>query len=729
MASRGLGTLTLDLAVRLGAFERGMDQAERKASKSLRAIESRAKAFGSALGKGLAVAATGAAAAFAGIVSITKSAIDNADAMRDLSIRTGVAVETLSAYGFAAKQTGTDVDTLGKGFKALSKNLTAALDEGGKEAKLFETLGISVKDAAGNLKSMEDVLPAIADRFKSLEDGAIKSALAQELFGKAGVDLTEFLNQGADGLQAYTDRARELGLVLDNETAAAADDFNDSLALLSGQVSGLGLSIARDMLPGLNQTTGALSDLIKNTGLASSISDVLNGVFSAGVSILAGYQNAVDRVSIAIGVLVESGRGAGEVLKNLATFGAADGGIGAGFKRQIAAFTEGQRQLDAVVAQQNKPRGAFAGVTSTVSSSADQKAQAESTGLKARLSAMYAGGGAGAGRAKAGGSARSGKTDAQRDAEQLIESGKRYLAQLKEQADTIGLVTEAEKARYELTIGSLVGVSAETAKAIEAEAKRLDLIHATNEATEERREDAKAQAEARADVDKYIEEMEFELSLLTLTNDQREREISLRQAGSAATVEQRERIAELNEQMSAQAEQADFMAEAQGNLTNAIFDFVTGAKSAKEAAGDFFDAMAEYITRMIAQKWAEKIVGLMFGENGQQQGGGGGGGAGVFASILGSLFGGGKASGGSVSGGRMYRVNENGPEMLSVSGRDYLMMGGSGGYVTPNNRLGGGGGVQQVNNFNYAAPYDARTESQKNSRLAFETRRASSRNG
>ena len=44
----------------------------------------------------------------------------------------------------------------------------------------------------------------------------------------------------------------------------------------------------------------------------------------------------------------------------------------------------------------------------------------------------------------------------------------------------------------------------------------------------------------------------------------------------------------------------------------------------------------------------------------------------------------GRASGGPVAAGALYQVNERGPELLSVNGRDYLMMGAQSGHVTPN---------------------------------------------
>lgn len=47
-----------------------------------------------------------------------------------------------------------------------------------------------------------------------------------------------------------------------------------------------------------------------------------------------------------------------------------------------------------------------------------------------------------------------------------------------------------------------------------------------------------------------------------------------------------------------------------------------------------------------------------------------------------------RAAGGSVDAGGLYEVNERGPELLSVGGRDYLMMGNQSGNVTPNHALG-----------------------------------------
>ena len=65
-------------------------------------------------------------------------------------------------------------------------------------------------------KSMDDTLP----------DGAEKTALAIELFGKSGADLIPFLNQGREGVGALTAELQDLGVQIggDGQRVAAMPD-------------------------------------------------------------------------------------------------------------------------------------------------------------------------------------------------------------------------------------------------------------------------------------------------------------------------------------------------------------------------------------------------------------------------------------------------------------------------------------------------------------------------
>lgn len=134
----------------------------------------------------------------------------------------------------------------------------------------------------------------------------------------------------------------------------------------------------------------------------------------------------------------------------------------------------------------------------------------------------------------------------------------------------------------------------------------------------------------------------------------------------------------------------------------------------EEGEGGIFSALKGFFSKI--GSWISNIFSSF-------SGGSVGGGGGFFSSIAG-LFSGGRANGGPVSAGRLYRVNENVPEMLSIGNQDYLMMGKQNGMVS--NAVGGG--MQQVNNFVIHGRIDRRTESQIAQDVGQRTQRALNRN-
>lgn len=111
--------------------------------------------------------------------------------------------------------------------------------------------------------------------------------------------------------------------------------------------------------------------------------------------------------------------------------------------------------------------------------------------------------------------------------------------------------------------------------------------------------------------------------------------------------------------------------------------FVDFAATGKGSFGDLVASMLREAAKMMVYESLFKPLFGMLGES--------------FKSVM-PAFGGGRASGGAVYPGSFYRVNEVAPELLSVGGKDYLMMGGTTGHVTPLSSMGGvsGGGNVHV---------------------------------
>jgi len=239
-----LGSLVVSLTAETAQFTAALSKASYTAERNFKQISSFAKT------------AAGALAAFysaQGITTFIKSQIDAQDALNDMAERTGIAVDQLSKLSYAAKLSDVEVGTLQNGIIRLSKGMVEASNNTGTARNAFAALGVSVKNSDGSLKTNLEVLNQLADSFSSYADGANKSALAVEIFGKAGAELIPLLNQGSEGLKAMGDELAVLGGVVTAEAAKNAGIFNDNLDKLTITGASFGRSIANEIMPYLNQ--------------------------------------------------------------------------------------------------------------------------------------------------------------------------------------------------------------------------------------------------------------------------------------------------------------------------------------------------------------------------------------------------------------------------------------------------------------------------------------------
>ena len=97
--------------------------------KGLKKAEQSVKQFGVSVGKiGASLAGIGAAIT-APLIAATNIFADTGSELNDMADRTGVSVEALSALGFAAQQTGTDMATVEGAVRRMQKVLVAGTDE------------------------------------------------------------------------------------------------------------------------------------------------------------------------------------------------------------------------------------------------------------------------------------------------------------------------------------------------------------------------------------------------------------------------------------------------------------------------------------------------------------------------------------------------------------------------------------------------------------------------
>lgn len=308
-----VGALRITLGLDSAQFNSGMKEAQT----GLQRFAGIAKA--GALAIGTAMVAAGGAMAMA-----MKGVIDRADQMYEASQSLGVAVEDLSRLQYAAELSGVSVEGLEKAIKKLSVSLfDASQNASGPAAKALADLGISATDASGNVRPVIDVMGDLAARFEKMPDGVAKTALAIRVFGRSGADMIPMLNEGRAGLTAMYEEAEQLGIVLDTETAAAAERFNDNLTRLGKVQDGIITKITAGMLPALSNLTDALANTSRNTGILNTIGGALGRMMQVQYTVIAGVAGAfsflartANMATVAVGRLLKGDFvGAAEALR------------------------------------------------------------------------------------------------------------------------------------------------------------------------------------------------------------------------------------------------------------------------------------------------------------------------------------------------------------------------------------------------------------------------------
>lgn len=258
--------------------------------------------FASQTNKTLNRWAAGLVSAFSvqAIFGFVKGVVDAEDNLNDMAQKAGATVERVSQLGYAASQSGSDLEGLAAGLKKLAANAADAANGSKSAEKAFDTLGIKVTDQNGALKASDQLLIEIADQFAQYEDGAGKAAIAQDLFGKSGVDLIPFLNQGAAGIKQLTDEADRLGITVSTRSVKAADEFNDSLDKLQKTAAGL---VGGSLAQGLERITEAVNLLAEDAGGIERFSTQVATGFKLIIDIGYSVYKTFDDIGTSLGAL------------------------------------------------------------------------------------------------------------------------------------------------------------------------------------------------------------------------------------------------------------------------------------------------------------------------------------------------------------------------------------------------------------------------------------------
>lgn len=167
------------------------------------------------IGVGAVLATVGAAAAVLG--NQTGAALNWIGNINDEAKNLHVSAEALQEWRFAAEEAGLEAGAFDAAIQGLDSSLGKAQRGQVRFKSLFKELGLD-DEMIRNANSAADILPQIADGLARVGTEAERAAIADRL----GIrELLPLLEQGSVAIEGMRARARDLGLVVDNETAAS----------------------------------------------------------------------------------------------------------------------------------------------------------------------------------------------------------------------------------------------------------------------------------------------------------------------------------------------------------------------------------------------------------------------------------------------------------------------------------------------------------------------------
>lgn len=659
------------------------------ATKNLKDLDKQAARTEKAASKvGNVIGLIGAAAVIGGIRSIVRATAEAEKAQAQLGA-------VLKSTGGIARQTK---DSLNANAAALQKVTTF----GDETINTAQSMLLTFRNIAGETfpratKVTLDLATAMGTDLKSA------SIQVGKALNDPSIGLTALSRSGITFSEAQTTVIKKL-----QETGRLAEAQAVILKELETQFGG-SAEAARNTLGGaLEGLSNAFGDLLEGDGSATGVTKAINDLTDTlnNPAVKAGFAAMVSGSLSVIGVLADAGAAVGgfsEILKQRFTDDAEKSVDGLLFKLvdlddKLANLTRKNvlginnnriKQTEDEIAatqrlviarrEQERVDKLIAGATFTTISGAPSQAGESVTPARSR----------------SGG----GNNDAQRELERIMREADdaaggltdtlRDLAseqggpslqaaqQLSDRLLDLTMQQEALSAAGRLDIDTQTQINAARDQAQESFARSIQAI---NDEAQAREDAANAAANELTNNERFIESLQFELSLIGLTNDERLKAIDLRNLDADATQEQIDAVGKLSDELAAASERQRSIDELKGSISNLFVDFASGAKSAKDAFADFTNSIIQRALETLANRALDQL----FGSFGNGSGSGGG------SSFLGSLFGGGRALGGNIERGKLHQVNERGnPELLNVGNKQFVMSP-QGGNVQPINARSGG---------------------------------------
>lgn len=256
-------------------------------------------------GRAMQGLSTVAAAVAGSIGAITVKSASWADDINTMSKVYSISTGELQKYSAAADLVDVDVETIAKSHSKLTKAMSAAKDETSAQAEAFQTLGVDVVDANGNLRDADAVWQETIAALGNVSNETERDALAMQLMSKSAQELNPLIEDGGETYKNVSDTLKKYDLdYIDQDTLDQANAFNDSLDMIKavGLVAfqQIGTQLSAYLAPAMEKVVDLVGQIAGWFANLSPETQALIAGIAGFVAVLAPLLIGLGKISFAI---------------------------------------------------------------------------------------------------------------------------------------------------------------------------------------------------------------------------------------------------------------------------------------------------------------------------------------------------------------------------------------------------------------------------------------------
>lgn len=259
MASKSLGTLTIDLVAKTAGFVQGMDKAERESAKFRKKIEKDMKQVGGAMAKAFAIGATAVAA---GTVAIVKKQMELIDQTSKMSKALNTSYQSMENIKRAAELSGVGIEQLDNAMKKLADNIGEAISGSKTQAEVFDRLGISAKELYSIPvdERVDKINRALKDNIPIAE----RAAVAADLYGAKNALFMQQIDSGT--IEEAARQVKVFGLAISDLDAEKIEMSGDAMSVFGTALDGFEKQLTIGLSTALYGISDAFLDASEDAG-------------------------------------------------------------------------------------------------------------------------------------------------------------------------------------------------------------------------------------------------------------------------------------------------------------------------------------------------------------------------------------------------------------------------------------------------------------------------------